>query len=101
MDASNELTHVFKKIKKYWLPQLDANDREIELTDVNQRSIMLETPIMVAAYWLNPEDIQVLFDHGADIDAKCPCESNQTALQYAAMHHRPENIKKLIELGAK
>jgi ankyrin repeat protein len=100
MDASSDLTKVLEKLKKYWLPQVDATDQEIELTDVNQRSIMLETPIMVAAYWLNPEDIQVLVDNGAEIDAQCPCESDQTALHYAAMHHRPENVKKLIELGA-
>jgi ankyrin repeat protein len=100
MDASSDLAKVFEKLKRYWLPQVDAADQEIELTDVNQRSIMLETPIMVAAYWLGPEDIQVLVENGAEIDARCPCESDQTALDYATMHHRPENVKKLIELGA-
>ena len=76
-------------------------DQEIELTDVNQRNIMLETPIMVAAYCLNPGDIQVLVENGAEINAQCPSESNQTALDYAVMHNRPENIKKTYRFRCK
>jgi ankyrin repeat protein len=98
--ASVQLQGVFAKLRPFWYPQLDKVGAEIDLCEVNQRNVSLETPLIVAAQHLSPEDIQILVDHGADINARSGSEQHSTALHVARVMRRFDNAKRLIELGA-
>lgn len=101
MDAENErLNKVLDKLRAAWYPQLDADENEIELTDVNQRNVSLETPLIVAAQHLGPEEIQILVEFGADINAQSGSEQQDSALHVARLMGKFENAEKLISLGA-
>lgn len=94
------LARVFEKLRPYWYAQLDGDGAEIELSGVNQRNVSLETPLIVAAQYLGPTEIQILIEHGADIDAQSESEQHHAALHVARLMRRFDNATKLVELGA-
>lgn len=50
---------------------------------VNEQSMLLGPPLLLAATWGHAEIVKVLLDHGADINAKSPT-FGYTALWWAA-----------------
>lgn len=98
--TSIALEGVFAKLRPIWYPQLDAAGEEIPLRNVNQRNVSLETPLIVAAQHLMPEDIQTLVESGAEVNAKSGSEQHHAALHVARLMRRFDNAAKLIELGA-
>jgi ankyrin repeat protein len=97
---SAALETVFAKLRPVWYPQLDAAGEEIPLREVNQRNVSLETPLIVAAQHLMPDDIQVLVEHGAELNAKSGSERHHAALHVARLMRRFDNAEKLVALGA-
>lgn len=69
-----------------------------ELADVNQVSLFGDYPLHVAAVRGSVEDINILVDHGANINAKG--EYDMTPLHHAAEHGHPEAVRTLLEKGA-
>jgi ankyrin repeat protein len=94
------LEGVFEKLRPYWYPQLDEDGVEIPLCGVNQRNVSWETPLIVAAQHLGPQEIQTLVENGAEIDAQSGSEQHHAALHIARLMRKVENAAKLIELGA-
>jgi ankyrin repeat protein len=101
MDVNEQsLRSVLQKIKPFWYPQLNAEENEIELTEVNQRNVSLETPLIVAAQHLQPNDLVVLVSCGAEINARSQSEQHESALHIARLLKRFDNAEMLIRLGA-
>ncbi|MBK9584408.1 MAG: ankyrin repeat domain-containing protein [Alphaproteobacteria bacterium] len=69
-----------------------------ELVDVNQVSLFGDYPLHVAAVRGSVEDIKILVDHGANINAKG--EYDYTALHHAAEQGHADAVKALMEKGA-
>lgn len=97
---TDALEGVLEKLRPYWYPQLDSDGTEIALSDVNQRNVSLETPLIVAAQHFGPREIQILIEHGAEIDAQSGSEQHHAALHIARLMRRFDNAAKLVELGA-
>lgn len=69
-----------------------------ELVDVNQVSMFGDYPLHVAAVRGSIEEIEVLLQHGANINAKG--EYDFTPLHHAVEHGHSEAVKFLLEKGA-
>jgi len=70
------------------------------LSDVNQRGDFNDPPIHLAASRGVVEELQILIDNGADIEARGDMCSKSTPLHIAALMGRLEAIKLLLKYGA-
>jgi uncharacterized protein len=68
------------------------------LTAVNQKNVVGDTPLHIAASWGNVEMIEALLDHGADVNA--PGEHGLTPVHIAAEEDNFEAVALLIARGA-
>ncbi len=66
--------------------------------EVNAKDKIGHTPLMYAAAWAGPEEMQILLDSGARIDDKN--NSGDTALFMAVKWHNPQNVYFLKNNGA-
>ena len=77
---------------------MDEDGLDIPLSDVNQVNVLGESPIHIAAWKGDPEDILWLLDNGAEINQRG--EFGMTPLHYAYMSGKTENISILLDAGA-
>ena len=86
------------KYEQYDDPYVDVPNEE--LPDISERSTEGETALMLAAYTLGPREVQILIDHGADLDAKSDLDFQQTALAFAYQAGKMDNVATLLAAGA-
>jgi ankyrin repeat protein len=89
---------VLEKLQQYWWCLMDEDCLDIPLTDVNQLNALGESPIHIAAWKGDKEDILWLLDNGANINQRG--EYGMTPLHYAYMGGKKENIEALLNIGA-
>lgn len=92
------MLNTLQKLQKHWWSQTDDEGRDIPLTDVNQKNILGETPIHIAAWKGDAEDIEWLIKNGANLNERG--EFEMTPLHYAYMGGIQHNIALLKKLGA-
>ena len=76
--------------------EIEAALRDV---DVRSRNETGTTPLHGAAGWGTPENIRILLEAGANVNAR-RIEDGRTPLHYAAAYGTPENVFALLELGA-
>jgi ankyrin repeat protein len=86
------------KYGQYDDPYVDVPDEE--LPDISERSTEGETALMLAAYSLGPREVQILIDHGADLNAKSDLDFQQTALAFAYQAGKLDVVATLLAAGA-
>jgi ankyrin repeat protein len=89
---------VLEKLRQYWWCLTDDNGLDIPLSDVNQVNVFGESPIHIAAWKGDAEDIQWLLNNGADANQRG--EFGMTPLHYAYMGGNRENVDILLKGGA-
>jgi hypothetical protein len=78
---------------------LDAIDYLLgKNVDVNEATPIGVTPLMAAAYWCHPEAVNLLLQHGANLEARD--HNNQTALFYATRVADLPTIRALLDANA-
>jgi uncharacterized protein len=87
-----------QKLQEHWWPLTDDEGREIPLNQIDQKNIFGESPIHIAAWKGDAEDIEWLVKNGADLNDRG--EFQMTPLHYAYMGKNRKNIEELINLGA-
>jgi ankyrin repeat protein len=70
----------------------------IELINANQRGAVDDTPLHIASRKGDVADIDVLVEHGADVNLSG--DLGNTPLHQAAMTGKVESVQRLLELGA-
>ena len=76
----------------------DQINKTIERSDVNARDEERWKPLIAAAEFGTPENLQALIDAGADVDARN--EDGWTPLHVAEKYGTPEKVQTLIDAGA-
>lgn len=89
---------VLKKLQEHWWCLLDDDGKDIPLREVNQVNALGESPIHIAAWKGDVNDILWLLSNGADINQRG--EFGMTPLHYAYMGGMKANIAALINAGA-
>jgi ankyrin repeat protein len=89
---------VFDRLREHWWCLTDDDCLDIPLREVNQKNILGEQPIHIAAWKGSVEDVAWLLANGADVNSIG--DLGMTPLHYAYMGNRPENVEVLMAAGA-
>ena len=93
MTSSSRLSKIFKRYQATF-----SDFAGIELKDINQKGLGGDCLIHVAAYHLELDDIQLLVNHGANVNASG--DIGLTALHLASARGHEQIVAYLLSEGA-